>query len=630
MLEFLEPRIAPATFLVTNIADSGAGSLRDAVTHANTEAGADSITFDPTFFSADTPRTIVLTSGDIDISDTLTIKGPGRDILTIDGNSMSRIFNISDSSSATDRPVKILGVTLTGGSTASTGGAIYSEESLTVANSAVMGNSATGNGGGIAFSSSAAAKLVVKNSTIHSNTSTAAAGGGIFAFTNAGSIEVRGTVFANNESSTGGGGLMGTVGSGGGKKSSILVESTQFTGNMAGASGGGANLTNFADSGFGKISIKKSGFSENTAAAVAGGLVVVSGSVKVEAGIFTGNSADHSGGLHASSPETFVMTGSSFVGNEATAGNGGAMTIFGVNNAVIDKSQVIGNTASGNGGGMASQSGGILIKGSTVSGNFAGDDGGGLWSPSGFSSAWISRSTFSGNSTAGDAGDHGGAIFKGSNGFLSITKSVITGNDARAGGGVFLDTDSTLVVQSSLFQGNRATDATLGGGAVYSSGDEVTLTGARFLNNSAVADGGAVSVTATSLLQITKNLFSGNSTSADGGALALGASTGTNSVISGNTFTNNSSLGFGGGIFVTGAGEKIFSKNVIRANSALNGGGIAFDMTAAGGSMVKDKVSQNSAVDSGGGLYFVGAALDRSTSLFFQNSASSSPNIFAS
>ncbi|GAB4178544.1 MAG: hypothetical protein Fur0032_19040 [Terrimicrobiaceae bacterium] len=628
MLEFLETRIAPATFLVTNIADSGAGSLRDAVDQANTTGGADSIAFDPSFFSASTPQKIVLTSGHIDISDTLTIKGPGRDILTIDGNSMSRIFNITDSSSATDRPVKILGVTLTGGSTASAGGAIYSEESLTVENSAVMGNLAAGNGGGIAFSSSTAGKLVVKNSTIHSNTSTAAAGGGIYAFTAAGSIELRGSMVVSNESSSDGGGLMGIVGSVGGKKSSILVESTQFTENIAGANGGGAKLTNAADSGFGKISIKKSGFSENTAASVAGGLGVVSGSVKVEAAIFTGNSADHSGGLHASSPEKFVVTGSSFVGNKATSGNGGAMTVFGVDNAIIDKSQIIGNTASGSGGGMASQAGGILIKGSTVSGNFAGNEGGGLWSPSGFSGARISGSIFSGNSTAGDAGDYGGAIFKGANGFLSITKSDITGNDARAGGGVYLKTNSTLVVQGSLFQGNRATDATLGGGALYSSGGGLTLTGARFLNNWAVADGGAVSVTATTLLQITKNLFSGNTTFADGGALALGASTGTNSVISGNTFTNNSSLHFGGGIFVTGAGEKIFSKNLIQANSALSGGGIAFDMTAAGGKMLKDKVTQNSAVDFGGGLYFLGAALDSSTSLFFQNSASSSPNIF--
>lgn len=122
----------------------------------------------------------------------------------------------------------------------------------------------------------------------------------------------------------------------------------------------------------------------------------------------------------------------------------------------------------------------------------------------------------------------------------------------------FLDTDSTVVVVGTLMQGNSAADTSLGGGALYSSGDEVTLTGSRFLNNSASADGGAVSISATSLIKITKNTFSGNSTTADGGALSMGASTGTNSVISGNTFTNNSSLGFGGGIFVTGAGEKFF------------------------------------------------------------------------
>ncbi|WP_439620393.1 hypothetical protein [Gemmata sp.] len=55
--ECLEPRETPATFTVTTTADSGAGSLRDAITRANASPGADTIAFaipvsDPGFADA--------------------------------------------------------------------------------------------------------------------------------------------------------------------------------------------------------------------------------------------------------------------------------------------------------------------------------------------------------------------------------------------------------------------------------------------------------------------------------------------------------------------------------------------------------------------------------------------------
>src|SRR3954453_14052478 len=40
-LEVLEDRTVPSTFTVTNLADSGGGSLRAAITAANTNPGAD-------------------------------------------------------------------------------------------------------------------------------------------------------------------------------------------------------------------------------------------------------------------------------------------------------------------------------------------------------------------------------------------------------------------------------------------------------------------------------------------------------------------------------------------------------------------------------------------------------------
>src|SRR5437868_14018900 len=89
-LEKLEDRTAPAAFTVTNDMDHGPGSLRQAVLDANSAPGADTIRFDPGFFS--TPRTITLTGGHLVVTDAVAITGPGAGLLTVSGNNASREF----------------------------------------------------------------------------------------------------------------------------------------------------------------------------------------------------------------------------------------------------------------------------------------------------------------------------------------------------------------------------------------------------------------------------------------------------------------------------------------------------------------------------------------------------------
>src|SRR5262249_12783339 len=62
-LDVLEDRTLPSVFVVTNADDSGAGSLRAAITAANTNPGADLIAFAPTAYG-----TIALTSGQLSIT----------------------------------------------------------------------------------------------------------------------------------------------------------------------------------------------------------------------------------------------------------------------------------------------------------------------------------------------------------------------------------------------------------------------------------------------------------------------------------------------------------------------------------------------------------------------------------
>src|SRR5262249_13611019 len=89
-LEALEDRTLPSTFTVTTLSDSGAGSLRSAVQSANLHPGADVIQF-----ASGLTGSIALTSGQITITDDVSIAGPGADKLTVSGNNQSRVFFVS-------------------------------------------------------------------------------------------------------------------------------------------------------------------------------------------------------------------------------------------------------------------------------------------------------------------------------------------------------------------------------------------------------------------------------------------------------------------------------------------------------------------------------------------------------
>src|SRR3982750_3722011 len=73
------------TITVTNTNDSGPGSLRQALVDAN---DGDTINFAVT-------GTIALTSGELLVNKSITISGPGADILATNGNATYRVFHIA-------------------------------------------------------------------------------------------------------------------------------------------------------------------------------------------------------------------------------------------------------------------------------------------------------------------------------------------------------------------------------------------------------------------------------------------------------------------------------------------------------------------------------------------------------
>ena len=88
--ETLENRCMLTTFTVLNLADSGADSLRSAILAAEANPGPDVIDFAPA-----AQGTIALTSGQLDITDSLTVNGPGANALTVSGNDVSRVFGLA-------------------------------------------------------------------------------------------------------------------------------------------------------------------------------------------------------------------------------------------------------------------------------------------------------------------------------------------------------------------------------------------------------------------------------------------------------------------------------------------------------------------------------------------------------
>jgi hypothetical protein len=142
---------------VGNLNDAGPGSLRQAILDANGAIGPDVITFVPGLTG-----TIHLTSGEIAVTDSVDIQGPGARQLAVD--STARIFNISGGGSVI---VSISGLTLTGAHATGNGGAIANAgASVTLRFVTLSGNTATSEGGAI-FNSGGVFRI--ENSTLSGN-----------------------------------------------------------------------------------------------------------------------------------------------------------------------------------------------------------------------------------------------------------------------------------------------------------------------------------------------------------------------------------------------------------------------------------------------------------------------------
>src|SRR5258708_3696943 len=142
-------------------------------------------------------------------------------------------------------------------------------------------------------------------------------------------------------------------------------------------------------------------------------------------------------------------------------------------------------------------------------------------------------SSFQGNSTTVAAGGNGGAIWSGVSDTLLLATDSFSGNTADASGGAIYNVGDMKVDLSllgiyglpaaafSTFSGNKASDASNGGGAIYNGGT-MSLFAIDFSGNGAVNNGGAIYASSSSTQNdIFDSAIVGNGAGDQGGGLFL-------------------------------------------------------------------------------------------------------------
>ncbi|QOC91457.1 right-handed parallel beta-helix repeat-containing protein [Micromonospora craniellae] len=287
----------------------------------------------------------------------ITIEGSGSSIVRGVDDEDFRFFTVRDGGELTLRDV-----TLRNGRSKAEGGSIYVVHGATA---------------------------VVEGVTVVDSTSLSAEGGGGGIF-NDGNLQISDSRLIGNRAA-------GVQGKGGGLLNGgvMVVNRTEFRHNSAVSYGGG--LANFRAAG----DVYSSTFTQNHAGQ-GGGLASFSARTKVFDSAVVGNSAETGGGL-ANSDAVLVLRQMTIRDNLARVAGGGISTVQGL--LPLDDSVVRDNTTRGNGGGIYAEKSNLLVRGSDVEDNAAvgpASRGAGLFVTAGTGSLY--RSQVTGNRATGDVG----------------------------------------------------------------------------------------------------------------------------------------------------------------------------------------------------------------------------------
>src|SRR5690554_4666269 len=254
------PHAQAATFTVTNCNDSGQGSLRQAISDANTSPGSDTIEFNVTC----SPITLV-SSGFPTITDNLTILGPGAGNLAIDGAGQYGVFVIESGVSVT-----LSGLTIqNAGSTAQS--AVRNIGGNLTVQACVFKDNVTASTGG-AIRNQDNSTLTIADTTFSNNS--ARDGAAIY---NSETLNISNSTFSNNTAGEYGGAINHQSGT-------ATITNSTFTGNSTGCFGGAISTQ-------GTLILIHSTLSTNTSDHRGGGIDQMGGTMTVRNSIVAGNTA---------------------------------------------------------------------------------------------------------------------------------------------------------------------------------------------------------------------------------------------------------------------------------------------------------------------------------------------------
>lgn len=642
----VKPVIAADTIMVINLADSGAGSLRQAIEDISLNG---TITFDPSLSGQ------ITLSSPLAINENLTIDGSAMaEPITISGNDNIRVFEVS--SSVTDAILKSL--TISNGNSSNdpgaSGGAIKNIGHLTLINCTFYDHQTDGNGGAIEnFSEST---LIVENSRFYHNQSKYHGG----AIANYGTMIISNSIFSDNHSTDlNGGGIANFA--------DLEISASSFSDNSAYVLGGGlyntsvGNLTlitstlsgnrtvhNYMPSGggvynAGNLSMINSTLSENIVEGMlaVGGGIYNSGSLMLTNSTLSGNIAKgdnaYGGGIinHGSMKYTHTIITDSFGGNCV---NQGTIHPDSTHNMVrYSNCNVMTNLAGDPLLGPLADNGGPTLTHALLPGSPAIDAGSNAHCP-GSDQRGVSRPL----DGSGDGFAHcdigafelapyhlvvtntsdneigslrkaiadiqpGGRItFSPSLSGQTITlvsplqidknlavdgsglavPITISGNNAVGVFNVGPTVEDAILVSLTIIHGNREA-----GGGIFNMG-VLTVTNCTVFENNAQEDGGGI-FNMGELTIISSTLSGNNATDGGGGIYNLGFLDVVNSTLSGNTADET-----GGGVRNDGTlnlNNAILSRNT----TGGSGGGIYTIQTL---NMTNSTLSENSAYE-GGGIY---------------------------
>jgi uncharacterized repeat protein (TIGR01451 family)/CSLREA domain-containing protein len=181
--------------------DAGSCTLRAAIQEANELPGADTIALPAGVFQLTLSGTgeELAATGDLDITDDLTISGAGPAATTVDGGDLDRVFDIAPNGASII--VTFSGLTIRNGTASgAAGGAIrVNLGSVTLNDSSLTDNNADTNGGAI-FN---AGTLSINRSTLSANVASGS-GGGLY---NGGSATLTNVTLSGNGATSFGGGV---------------------------------------------------------------------------------------------------------------------------------------------------------------------------------------------------------------------------------------------------------------------------------------------------------------------------------------------------------------------------------------------------------------------------------------